>query len=117
MKVQRGRRRRRGAALVFVAVAGVTTAIAGSALADPAVGPGPREAELRCHRDEDVACTLVRETSAGVWIWTERFRAAELSTVAWTLAVGAGPISPLPMVSFLAAPSVRATPNGAPILE
>lgn len=116
--------RRRGATAVVAAVLATATLIARAAVADPkAELPAPAaattEPEPRCHRDQDLACTLVRETPAGVWVWTERFRPAEPNNSGWTLTVGAGQVSPNPVAHFVASPPspLRTTPNGAPILE
>jgi hypothetical protein len=115
--------RRRGTAFIAVAAL-VATASSPTreALADsPGLPAGPPEPEPWCRRDQDLACTLVRETSTGVWIWTERFRPAAPGSTGWTLAVGAGSAPPAPLaVTHLVAtnlPSAPPTPNGAPILE
>jgi len=119
MKVERNRARRRAALLVATAVAMAVAPLARADGVDVPAPPGaPAEPEPRCHRDQDLACTVVRETPAGVWVWTERFRPAEPGTTGWTLAVGAGPVSAVPSLHFVATPTpTRPTPNGAPILE
>ena len=122
-KIELRRLRRRTAAFV-VATGVVTVLVAQAHAADPKGDPpvpaaASPEPEPRCHRDQDLACTLVRETPTGVWVWTERFRPAEATNSGWTLAVGAGPVSPVPVAHFVAPspPPARTTPNGAPILE
>ena len=123
IRIARRRLRHRGAVMIVAALAVSAGLAARAAAADPkadlsAPGSVSTEAEPRCHRDQDLACTLVRETPAGVWVWTERFRPAEPSNTGWTLAVGAGPVSPVPVAHFVApAPPARTTANGAPILE
>ena len=108
------------AAFMVLTVAGAVSSSGTGIAAEPSFSvPAPPEPEPRCRRDEDLACTLVRETPAGVWVWTERFRAGEAGSTGWTLAIGAGPVSTQPTVQFVAAspPPGPATPNGAPILE
>jgi len=118
MKVDDRRRRCRGIAVLVVVVA-MATLLARDAIADAPPPPAvPAQPAPWCQRDQDLACTLVRETPAGVWIWTERFRPADPGNSGWTLAVGAGPVSSA--VAHLIAtvpPPARPTPNGAPILE
>ena len=132
MKDESRRTRRRAAscvALVALVAATSVTRVAGADPSFPAAGPAaspaaapaaaPAEPEPRCHRDRDLACTLVRETPGGVWVFTERFRPADAGNSGWTLAVGAGPASPGAATHFVATtpPPARPTPNGAPILE
>ena len=123
MRVDSTRLRRGGAPLVLLLVLAAVTAGPSlpPAAAEPAAPSAPSpEPEPWCHRDQDLACTLVRETPAGVWVWTERFRSLEAGSGGWTLSVGAGPVSSIPVVPhFVAAvpPPVHPTPNGAPILE
>jgi hypothetical protein len=121
MKVQCRRISRPGAVLVAVAAA-ITAAAA--LTRDAAAEPPPpvvarTEPEPRCDRDQDLACTLVRETTTGVWVWTQRYRPAEPGNSGWTLSVGAGPPVPFAVTQFVATvpPPARPTPNGAPILE
>ncbi len=116
MTVDRRRVRRWGIALAVATAAGITTPLTRDATADPASLPAAPEPEPRCHREEDLACTLVRETSIGVWVWTERFRPGESGSSGWTLAVGAGPVTPSPTVRFVTPPP-HTTANGSPILE
>ena len=107
----------RGPVVAFVVVAALSgTAARGD---EPAGGaPLPAAPESLCHRDEDLACTVVRETPDGVWVWTERFRAAVTGSPNWSLAIGGGAVSPQPTVRFLAnGPPSRTTANGSPILE
>ena len=124
MTIDRRRLRRCGAVLAALVL--VTTISTRPAAADPkapapgaAQSPASQEPEPRCHRDQDLACTLVRETAAGVWLWTVRFRPAEAGNSGWTLAVGAGAVTPGPVAQFIAPARTPAppTPNGAPILE
>jgi hypothetical protein len=116
------RLRRRRTTFVVVAALVAATSLTREAMADaPGLASGPPEPEPQCHRDQDLACTLVRETPTGVWVWTERFRPAPPGSPGWTLAVGAASASPAPLaVTPLVAtnlPSAPPTPNGAPILE
>jgi|GEM_PF-3838549 len=119
MKVDERRRRRRGAAVLVVAGLAMATLLTRAAAAEAPPPPAvAAQAAPWCQRDQDLACTLVRETAAGVWIWTERFRPAEPGNSGWTLAVGAGPVSPAVTHLIAAIPALaRPTPNGAPILE
>jgi len=116
------RLRRRGTAFVVVAAVVAAPSLTREALAEsPELPVAPPEPEPRCRRDQDLACTLVRETPTGVWVWTERFRPAAPGSSGWTLAVGAASPSPAPLtVTHLVAtdlPPAPTTPNGAPILE
>jgi len=113
------RRVRRWAKALVVVVATVATPPLGAAAAEPTSSSAPTEPEPRCHRDEDLACTLVRETSIGVWVWTERFRPGQPGSSGWTLDVGAGPVSSVPTVHFVTppAPTHTTTANDSPILE
>lgn len=118
MKVDGKRLPRRGAILVLVAAAVMATPSWRHAIAEPAApATASTEPEPWCHRDQDLACTLVRETPGGVWVWTERFRPIESGTGSWTLAVGAGPIASVALVPHVVVAAPLSTPNGAPILE
>jgi hypothetical protein len=79
----------------------------------------PQDDEPRCNRRDDLSCTIVRETAAGVWVWTERFRPAEPNSPTWSIAVGTAAVGAAPTVKFLPSRPATAstTPNGAPILE
>jgi len=110
MNADRKRARRRVMALMVVAI---VATLPRAATADPASPPALTDPEPRCHREEDLACTVVRETSIGVWVWTERFRPGDSSSSGWTLAVG--PLSPTRLV--IPSPPAHTTANDAPILE
>lgn len=111
---------RRGAAVRrAIVVRAALAAFAVGAPAGRAAADAPAataaEAPPRCHPDEDLACAVVRETPAGVWVWTERFEDPGPASPAWSLAIGGVPVSP-PPAGWLVAGGA-ATPNGAPILQ
>jgi len=108
------RRVRRWAMALIVVVATLVAPLPRAAAAEPATSSAPTESEPRCHREEDLACTLVRETSVGVWVWTERFRPGKPSSSGWTLAVGPA-TSTVPFLTPPAPP--HTTANDSPILE
>jgi hypothetical protein len=76
---------------------------------------GAKGADLQCLPDQDVSCTLVRETPNGVLVWTERYRPAP-SSAHWSLVLDTGTLILGDPVAFVPDPT-SSTPNGAPILE
>ncbi|HEY4184624.1 MAG TPA: hypothetical protein VGP07_06110 [Polyangia bacterium] len=115
-----GRRRRVARRTVAAATVGIVALLAvfPCAAADPN-DDDPGDDEPRCNRHDDLSCTVVRETTAGVWVWTARFRPAEPNSPTWSIAVGTAVVGAAPTVKFLPIPPATRspTPNGAPILE
>lgn len=105
----------------FASAVAVVAAIAATATARAAGdAEGTADAGPRCHTREDRACTLVRETDDGFWVWTQRFRVTDATGPPWSISFGPGGAVTGAAVSFVANVSIppdRSTPNGAPILE
>jgi hypothetical protein len=115
-----------GRRVVALVAAGLLTAI--TAPASPCAAEEadePVDSAPRCHEREDRACTLVRETEDGVWVWTQRFRATESTGPPWSISLGPGGLiagGPVRIVASSSNAGERSTfddptPNGAPILE
>jgi len=96
----------------------------------PAPRPAATDDPYRCHPSEDVACTVVRETSQGTVIVTVRPRGRSALTPAWMVVSGTPPSpGPHPGGTVYVVPNTTAdaepTPhqaalvssNGAPILD
>jgi hypothetical protein len=96
------------------------------------VAPHPAAAEdaYRCHPNEDIACTVVRETAAGTMIVTYRPAARSATTPAWMIVSGPPPSAgPQPGGTIYVVPTSTREPaplpqqaalmyvNGAPILD
>lgn len=108
-----------GFALVAALVALAAPALsAGRAPALPSVGADLADlADLQCLPDQDVSCTLVRETPNGVLVWTERYQPAPSRTARWSLILEPGTRVSGDPVRVAPTDALASTPNGAPILE
>jgi len=98
--------------------------------APPAVPAAADDDAYRCHPSEDIACTIVRETTHGTLIVTMRPAGPSAPTPAWMVISGSPPtVGPHPGGTVYVVPTVTFEPpppghqvalmpaNGAPILE
>jgi hypothetical protein len=92
--------------------------------APPATSATPDPDPYRCHPNEDIACTVVRETLQGLVIATFRGRPEEAGT--WTVVSSPPPGAPytpggtvyvVPSIPRTAAAQPPLPPNGAPIID
>jgi hypothetical protein len=106
-----------------------TPAVRRTAEAKPPGHPAPAAVAsdsdpYRCHPNEDVACTVVRETAQGLVIATFRGRPEEGGS--WTVVSSPPPGAPytpggtvyvVPSIPRTAAAQPPLPPNGAPIID